>query len=150
MVIGDGAGAAWVRAMLTAPDGATIIGPALSGGRGATVQEPKHDEEPIRLKFGGSGPKPKQMVTKQDVVDLKADQQVSSLDGRAYDGNRQTGQLRLQGGSDRVHRRAQGLSGRQWKKLRKAARRSSAPVDDLGNPEPQDLGERDLGEHGNG
>lgn len=114
------------------------------------MNPPTHEEEPIRLKFGGSGPKPKQMVTKQDVVGLKADQQVSSLDGRAYDGNRQTGQLRLQGGSERVHRRAQGLSGRQWKKLRKAARRSSTPVDDLGNPEPQDLGERDLGEHGNG
>lgn len=109
---------------------------------------PVQGEEPIRLKFGGKGPGEKQKITKQDVVDLKADQQVSSLDGRAYDGNRRTGQLTLQGGSDRVLRRQQGVSARQWKKLRKAARRSSAPTDDLGNPEPHDLGERDLGEHG--
>lgn len=105
------------------------------------------DEEPIRLKFGGKAT-PAQQITKEQVLELKADQQVSSLDGRAYDGNRATGALTLQGGSDRVLRRRQGLSGRQWKKLRKAARRSSVPVDDLGNPEPHNLGERDLGEHG--
>lgn len=75
------------------------------------------DEEPIRLSFGG-----KRKVTTDEVKALKVDQQVSSIDGRAYDGKAH-GQLTLQGGSERVQRRQQGLSSRQWKKLRKAARR---------------------------
>ena len=100
--------------------------------------------EPIRLKFGGSGPA--QQVTNERVKQLKAHEQVTALDGTAYAGNTKTGHLEVKGGSERVQRRRQGLSARQWKKQQKAKRRP--PVDDLGNPEPHDLGERDLGEHG--
>lgn len=86
------------------------------------------NDEPIRLKFGGQ-PKPEQLITNDEVRGMKADQQVSSLDGRGYAGDTATGRLELMGGSARSKRRQHGLSGRQWKQLAKKQRRGSRPTD---------------------